>query len=277
MRLRRSLRNKILLAMLIGGLVPLMGVAWFFAIVTDGLIQDQRPEDAARSGELARTFIDERGERLLITARAIAVAPSIREAVAAMDRAALVSLPWERLTSARLGDFTIAITDAQGTVLLRSHRPDQWGENFYEEVYGLRAALHGQPGVHTTERAGTRGLALRGFGPIESDGRVVGAVIATQAVDNEFRLSLSQRIHLDTFFASPDGTSTDMALDPTLARSIVGSGQTFNGVASVSGREHVIHAWPVVEPEVLFKATSGSCSRWIIWRRRGHSGIGREC
>ena len=247
MRPRRSLRNKIFLAMLLAGLIPLMGGAWFFAMVTDRLIQDQALEDIARSGELARTLMDERGERLLTAAQSIAVSPLVRDAVLARDRPALMSLPWVRLPAGPR-DFTITITDAQGTVLLRSFRPDRWGDSFYDELYGLRNALNGRPG-YTTELAGTRGLALRWFGPIESDGQVVGAVIATQNIDREFRLSLSQRIELDTLFAYPDGTTSGIALDPALARSIVSSGQTFNGIAQIGGRDQVIHAWPVVEPD----------------------------
>lgn len=242
----RSLRAKIFAAFVLASVVPLLAAVWVLAAVTDTHLRAGALAEAGTAGALARGIATERAERLVATAQAIALTPGLGEAIVARDRDTILRLvrPWNE----QLDGATVAVVDDAGIILLRAYAPDRYGDDVAATTKGLGPALRGQPG-YSTEPAGLRGLAIRGFGPVEMAGRTVGVATVTQNLDREFLASLRLAVGLATFALLPDGTAVGPAVDPMVAAQIATADSTFTGLATADGREQAVHAWPLADPD----------------------------
>src|SRR5215207_3235208 len=92
MRLRGSLRWKLLLVILLAASLPLLAAGLLLASATEAYIRSAAVDDSTRTGHLAQAIAAERGQRLLASAQAIALSPPLREAVVDGDRAAILAL-----------------------------------------------------------------------------------------------------------------------------------------------------------------------------------------
>jgi PAS domain S-box-containing protein len=240
---RTSLRWKLFFSILLAALLPLFGAGWLLASTVDGYIRASEVDDAARVGQLARVVAAERGERLLASAQAIALSPPLGQAVLAQDQATLLALTIPQME--RLSGPTVTVTDDTGRVLVRAYAPESFGQ---VTTKGSARALRGEA-LSSIEVGQVRGLAIRGYSPIENSGRIIGIVVVTQNLDQEFLASLRATVGLDTFAILGDRAVVGADLEPAIATTIAERAGDFSGIALVDGREQSIYAWKLTDPD----------------------------
>jgi signal transduction histidine kinase/DNA-binding response OmpR family regulator/HPt (histidine-containing phosphotransfer) domain-containing protein len=250
--LATSLRGKLFLGALVVAVVPLLAAGWLLAATTQARLRAAAVDDAARLGELVQVVAADRGQRLRASAQAFARIPAVRQAVLEGDRAAL--LPAAQEWMAQLGGPTVTVADADSAVIVRAYAPQQYGEKITTK--GHLRALQGET-LYSTEVGLVRGLALRGYAPIEADGRVIGVVVITQNLDQEFLETLRREVGLAAFTIFLDGSAEGAEPDAATIEAIRASGQDFSGFALVDGREQAIHAWRLTDPDGELSAFLG--------------------
>jgi signal transduction histidine kinase len=174
--LRRSLRTKILIAVLAAVLVTDALGAW---AVNDRLLAGARQEansQAQAQMAQAQAMYGERARTLAAEGEAVALYPAVITAL--VDGNAKPLLQWSATVSALQGIF-VTVVDANGRVVARGHAPDQAGDDLASRLSGVRLALAAQT-ASGTEAGDEIGLAVRGYAPVRRDGLegpVVGAVM----------------------------------------------------------------------------------------------------
>jgi signal transduction histidine kinase/DNA-binding response OmpR family regulator/HPt (histidine-containing phosphotransfer) domain-containing protein len=243
-RASHSLRGKLFVVALVIAVVPLLLAGTLLAAATQTQLRAAAGDDAAQVGELVRLIAADRGQRLLASAQAFAREPAVRQAVQAHDRAAL--LPLAQQFQASLDGPTLTVADTNSAVIVRAYDPAQFGELITTK--GHRLALQGQS-LYSTEVGLIRGLALRGYAPVEADGQVVGVAVITQNLNQEFLEALRRDVGLSAFAVQLDGTSEGAALLPATVGAIRGTAGGYSGFAAVDGEEQAVHAWPLTDPD----------------------------
>jgi two-component system phosphate regulon sensor histidine kinase PhoR len=177
---RLSLRTKILLVLL-SFVFLAEGLAWW--VVNDRLEAGlQREVDGQARAQLAqvRAVYQERATTLAATGEAVSLYPAVVTAIA--DHNPQPLLAWSAQVAARQGT-NVTVVDATGKVIARGQAPQQAGDDLAQKLVGMRLALAGQQ-VSGVEAGDELGLALRGYAPVLQAGRVVGAVMIAEPLND---------------------------------------------------------------------------------------------
>jgi len=239
-----SLRGKLFVATLVIAVVPLLLAGIVLATATTARLRTASADDAAQLGELVRVITADRGLRLLATAQTFAREPAVRQAVQARDRDTL--LPLAQQFQAGLDGPTLTVADPRSAVIVRAYAPEQYGEQITTK--GHKLALQGQY-LYSTEVGLIRGLALRGYAPVEVDGQVEGVVVITQNLNREFLEALRRDVGLSAFAIQLDGTIEGAALQPATVAAIRAAPRGYADSAVVDSQEQAIYAWPLADPD----------------------------
>ncbi|HEY7067664.1 MAG TPA: response regulator [Chloroflexota bacterium] len=239
-----ALRDKLFIVALVVAVVPLLAAGLLLATAMQSRLRAAAADDAAQVGEMVRVVAADRGQRLVASAQAFARVPAVQQAVLNHDRDTL--LPIAQQFQARLDGPTLTVADTGSAVLVRAYAPEQYGELITTK--GHKLALQGQT-LSTTEVGAVRGLAIRGYSPIEAEGRVVGVAVITQNLDREFLAALRRDVGLSAFAITLEGATEGAALRPSTMSAIRAAPQGYSGFAVVDGAEQAIHTWPLLDPD----------------------------
>jgi signal transduction histidine kinase/HAMP domain-containing protein len=172
-----SLRAKIIIAVLAAVIVTEVLAAW---AVNDRILAGARREaDSQTHAQAAqiRALYEQRAETLVAQGEAVSLYPAVISALA--DGKAAPLIKWSGQVAARQ-NTKVTVTDAAGKVIARGHDPKK-GDNLIR-LEGLRLALDGQK-VSGVEQGDELSFALRGYAPVSQDGKVVGAVMIAEPLD----------------------------------------------------------------------------------------------
>lgn len=156
-----------------------MGSIFFFVINTfsdmaRGMLQKQ----AIMSSQSFTASLENYKENALIQAGSIARDQKVIEAVAAQDP----DLIREAMQQFQDLDF-VSITDAEGTVLLRTHS-DKRGDSIAKQV-AVSEALRTGYGISTIETGNEISLSIRGSAAVkDKSGRIIGAITGGYDLSN---------------------------------------------------------------------------------------------
>ncbi|MGH2460072.1 MAG: ATP-binding protein, partial [Chloroflexota bacterium] len=239
-RPRLTLRDKIIGTIALAILVPVLIMGVFGTYTSEDAARSSAWNDAAIGGRAAQAIVDEQASQLLLTAQALALDPRYGDAIARGDSTALMALTTE--AAYQLNGLDVTVTDGAGRVLIRTSNPRQSGDYLADALDGLRIALRGQADS-TLEQGGYLGLALRGFAPIERDGRTIGAVITGRRANDDYLSAISHDTSLPSFALRPDGSSVGATVDPELARAVERSPGVYAGFGTVNGSLRAVYAW----------------------------------
>ena len=239
----------ITLALLVAAAILVSNIVLFADFVDDSMADEvNTASDAvlyALEGLKARTAV---------ASFSIAQDREVAEAVAGRDRDALISRI-ETLQE-RAGTEFYVITDEDGVVILRTHRPEDFGDSVTYQEH-VAAALAGEYLTAIEDGAGIR-LSVRSGSPIFDDGgALVGCVSVGFRLDTEQFVDSVKKIlgcelsillgdkRVSTTILTPEGTrAIDTIADPHVSE-VVLAGDQYIGPADMLGRIAMAHYSPI--------------------------------
>ncbi len=187
---------------------------------------------------------------------------ALASALAANDREALLARATELQNE--LGMEFCTITDAQGTVVLRTHEPDNYGDSVASQV-NVKAAMGGKS-LTAVEQGSAVLLSIRSGSPVfDAQGRVAAVMSVGFRLDTDSFVDAAKAltglettvflgdVRISTTVVKEDGTrAVGTTAAPNVSETVLGGG-TYVGEAGILGRNAYTSYVPIAGPngEVL--------------------------
>ena len=169
------IRAKLFLSMLTVALVPLTIIAWVQINQSSANLELLATSNLEQALEFSDFFFAEQVQSAVDIVNVYSSDVQMREALRVGDRTELAALGlpvFENLARTR-GVTVFEFGDAAGTVFLRCHRPDRFGDDKADNP-SIAAAVNAQ---HVSGfEFGSSGLAVRAFAPIRSEAETIGTL-----------------------------------------------------------------------------------------------------
>ncbi len=158
-----------------------------------------------------------------------------------------------------LGLSTISITDKNGTVIIRQHKPDEKGDNISDQA-NVQNALNGQVSS-TLEEGALVSLSSRAGAPIMDHGTVIGTVV-TGFTFEELALLDDYKANYGMEFSIFSGTkrlvttiqengsaAVGTEMDPKVQAAVLQNGETYSNNVTLFGRPYIAAYIPLVNAD----------------------------
>jgi len=150
---------------------------------------------------------------------------------------------------------TISITDADGDVIIRQHKPEEKGDNIIDQL-NVQKALEGEVSS-TLESGALVKLSSRSGAPIVSDGKVIGTVVVgftfedlalldDLKTNNNMEFSIfsgSQR--LVTTIKQDDASVAGSEMAPEVKTAVLENGQAYTDAVTLFGKPYIARYIPL--------------------------------
>ncbi|MGQ9558613.1 MAG: methyl-accepting chemotaxis protein [Desulfurispora sp.] len=197
----RSIRWQITLFVLLFTLLPL-AVSGFLAYRAASQMAVQAAQERmADASRVNRRALNRSQNELAMLAQMLSQSRPLAQALQKGDRAALQALlePAFQNASKNIPINTLEVTDAGGTVLMRGHKPEKFGDNKKDHEQ-ISRALSGQVVSGLTISQTTGEAALDAVYPVLLDGQLVGTVKAGLYINDQLADFLGKTTGADVLF-----------------------------------------------------------------------------
>ena len=254
----RSLKVKLIIPMVVM-LVVLVSTLTIYSIVNfSRSTQRLLDERITASASALRNFLDECIQRTRVAAISASTNEDVIEAIQNRSQAELTEALAPML--ALYGVDYYAITDEKGTVLLRTHDPERYGDSIANQQ-NIIDALQGKVSSHYESgvmiKAGTR----TGSPIYDKDGVLIGVVIAGIRFDtDEFVDDLKEHfggditvysgnVRLATTVFKDGERIVGTVLDPRIAQIVIDEKQEYFGPVDILGENYISFYMPLLNPQ----------------------------
>lgn len=155
---------------------------------------------------------------------------------------------------------TISITDTQGNVVIRQHKPEKSGDNILKQK-NVQKALKGE--IATSLEPGTLvKLSCRTGAPIyDKNGDIIGSVVTGYSFEKETIVDSQKDLHNTEFsiFAGDERISTtimqngkrylDSKLEEKYSKTVLEKGESYLGVVKILGKSYYAKYIPIKDAE----------------------------
>ena len=155
---------------------------------------------------------------------------------------------------------TISITDTQGNVVIRQHKPEKSGDNILKQK-NVQKALKGE--IATSLEPGTLvKLSCRTGAPIyDKNGDIIGSVVTGYSFEKETIVDSQKDLHNMEFsiFAGDERISTtimqngkrylDSKLEEKYSKTVLEKGESYLGVVKILGKSYYAKYIPIKDAE----------------------------
>ncbi|MDL2295011.1 methyl-accepting chemotaxis protein [Ruminococcaceae bacterium OttesenSCG-928-D13] len=252
-----KIKMKMLLPMVAVVLVTVVAVLVTVVLIFSNYVDNTTEADINLFSDAARTEYEELGPRALRSSNLVADDAELSALVAQGDPAAVLARATQ--LDELMDADVVTILDAEGTVLARTHDPDNYGDNMAAQK-NISAALAGQ--THTTlEQDAAIKLAVRAGVPLYHEGALVGVVSAGYRLDTFDFVDRIKRLNgaETTVFMGSERLSTTVqnadgsrAVGTKAAENVsaqVLAGQDYTGTAQILGRDAFVKYIPIRDAE----------------------------
>jgi hypothetical protein len=191
-------------------------------------------------------------------AQVLAASPTVAQAIAANNQAALITATAPILTSQQLAD--VIVTNNSGVVLSRASDPDRSGDSLTNEAL-VQHALSGVTVSSVNARRSVLGatVTVATASPVLSGGQLIGLILTSSTLDNSFADKLKTTTGLDIAILSGNTRSASTLLNQdgttravgttetnrTITKTVLTDGKSWTGSASISGQTYLATYVPV--------------------------------
>ena len=252
------IKTKILIPMLALTILVAVGILVSNIVLFSNYVDDAMVNDVNSAAAVAANNIEVLKAEAKTASLYMAASNGIVNAVATNDRNELIRVA-RYLQSESAVEFC-TIMDANGTVILRTHEPDNYGDSLASQA-NVQAAMSGR-NLTAVERGSAVRLSVRSGSPIvDAAGNVIGVVSVGFRLDtDQFVDSLKRLLGCEATVFSEDESISTTALDddgvrgigltasPEVSQIVLG-GSAYVGHASTLGRDAVANYSPVFGPD----------------------------
>ncbi len=249
-----NIRAKMLLPMIALVVVAIAAVLTVVIFIFSGYITDSISASIDTDAGIAEAMLSEMKNEAALASRVVAQNPALVEGILSGDREAIL----EAATAAQkdAGVEFVTICDTQGTVLVRSHEPDNFGDSVLSQA-NISHALAGEN--YTTFEKGTAvKLSLRSGAPIyDAQGNIIGAASSGYRLDQEQfvdRLKALTGVEFTVFLGDERVSTTVVGADgkravgtkaaENVSKQVLG-GTAYSGHAQVVGKDAIVIYKPI--------------------------------
>ncbi|NLW79254.1 MAG: HAMP domain-containing protein [Ruminococcaceae bacterium] len=249
-----KIRSKMLLPMVAIALVMAVAILVTVVLIFSGYVDDTTGDDITYFSDAVTSEYENMWAKADKASRLLASDSQIVAAVEAGDQDAILARA-AAIDESLDVDFC-TITDAEGTVLVRTHEPENFGDSVANQQ-NVQQALAGSP-FTTLEEGSAVKLSVRAGVPVkDADGNVIGVVSSGYRLDTEGFVDHMKKLtgaevtvfygdtRLSTTVTNADGTR---AVGTTAAENVstqVLAGGDYSGKAQILGREAFVKYVPI--------------------------------
>ncbi len=255
-KIRLRVAHKIFLVMI--PLLILLTIAISFPIwhLFTGVVHTTAEEQALAGARGLLDMMDMESARARNGALALSFRQDLTAALESRDKEKLQKILRPLLEELRLDYATLS--DAAGTVILRSHAPENSGDSVASQA-NVAAAMKGTV-LGGIEKGSEIPLAARAGAPIYLDGKLVGVVSTGIRLDTpvfvdamkerfgtDFTIFLGN-VRLMTTIKQNGSRAVGTTLDPSVAEEVLTRGRSFTGKADILGAPFITAYIPLKGP-----------------------------
>jgi hypothetical protein len=224
-----------------------------FSLLLLGNTRAQALGDLSTASHVLDYAVQSQKSELQAQAEAIVARPSLADASASDDHAAVIAAASDFAAAHHLS--SLIVTDFDGKVLLRSDEPNRWGDSLSDNSLVQRALIgRTAASVSVTNGVVAPSVALVTALPIKSaDGSIVGSVVLSRAVSSAFVDGIRATTGLDstiyghaqrsaTTLTSPDGLHRAIGIaetNHTVLTKVLKEGRTYSGETQYQNRSYL--------------------------------------
>lgn len=216
-------------------------------------IEKNSLENLETAAKVLNYSLDSKKSELSAIAEVFTQNPDISQAVISKDHQKLNTLVESSLEKNQIS--SLIITNNTALVLSRAEDPDSWGDSLSSEILIQKAISgRGQTSITTKESNLAPTVYLQSVQPIRKDNTVVGAVLVSLAISNNFLDGIKSSTGLDSAVYSKNTRAATTLLAPDKKSRWVGvkegnskiksevleKGQTFKGNSNLVNRPFLV-------------------------------------
>ena len=258
-RVRRPLKLKLIAAfslLVLFALVTALSVTFHFF---NAFLAAQFVAKVERTTGGIRGTLEKAAEEALSLAVLLAANPEVSRLAAAKDREGLLRFLGPIAKEAKLDLLTV--TDASGTVLARTHKPEKFGDSIAGQ-HNIQGALKGTPAAGLEQGTEVLLSARAGAPLVAPSGTLLGAISTGFAISGSDRLAqeaAKQYGVVATVFLGDERVTTSLTqagqsqsktkLDPETARAVLQEGKTVTDQRMILGTPYLTSYGPLKGPD----------------------------
>ncbi|MEG6614933.1 methyl-accepting chemotaxis protein [Peptococcaceae bacterium 1198_IL3148] len=200
-----------------------------------------------------KAFIEQQKDTALNLTETLALNPDVIAATKAKDHEQLLTVTTPILKESGL-EYMV-ITDPQGNTLVKTHQPDNYGDNIFKQ-YAIKTAAAGQSNVGIESGKLVR-LSIRPGVPIKDDaGTIVGVATAgyvfsqdnvAQIITNLFGVEVFVTEGEEVVSSSFDGIKTGTEIsEKNVLTKVLQNGGTETKEENINGTQYLVRYMPLV-------------------------------
>ena len=179
----KSLKTRLMIILLLVGIIPAFTTVIYNYFATSNSFENNQFDQQNEIEHGVNQYFEQTAANLQYLVELYAKDPEIQQLLTSTDRTAVQSAG-EALFKELKAQHKLAVMeigDEKGTVYVRGHNPEKFGDD-KSDIPAIQGALQGN--AFSGFEYGSSGLAVRAFAPIELDGQIVGTL--QLGLGNEF-------------------------------------------------------------------------------------------
>lgn len=248
----------------------IISVSFTFLLV--GNIQNDSLSSLETASKVLNLNIDSKRAETSANAEVFSQNPDIKSAVTSKDHNKLNSVIGSTLEAKKIS--SLLVISSTGMVLARGEEPDRWGDSLSNDPI-VEKALIGKDVSNIVSKDGVLApvIYLQAAKPILINGKVVGAVVASIALNNNFLDGIKNSTGLDsaiyaknlrsaTTLLAPDGKERQIGVkenNSVITNQVLDKGETFAGSLQILNQPFLVVYQPIknINNEVIGMSFTG--------------------